>query len=209
MAIVQWSEDNLTATVAQYLADQLLAVGYIVYWLPTDALQTNAGWYYGWTANFVTYQADPAVQTILAAAKGMVTLKDATTAKVLYPTRHTVDGSVSAEDELQVPHLSVQVDGERPGRFTGLGDRQRERFRTLVIYGCVRDVSEQSLIRDSLVRWFDDATFLPVKDYDAGTLTVFGDVELEMPMAEFYINGLAPEASRFEVILNARLRYEA
>src|SRR3954467_11894978 len=112
MALAQWSETNLTATVAQYLADLLVAAGYIIYWLPTDALQTGSGWYYGWTANFATYDADPTVQTLLTTAKGMVTLKGKTTAKPVYPTRHTVDGSVSAEDELQVPHLSVEVDGE-------------------------------------------------------------------------------------------------
>lgn len=205
----QFSETNLATSMAVYLAGQLLTAGYLVYWHLADAVQTPDGWYYGWRANFNTYKVDSQVAARLAAAKGLMAIRPKATADPLFPVRHTLDGSVPNQDEVQVPCLFVSVDVERPGDFSGLGDRMRERFRDLTVYGYVRDAAEQSVMTTALVRWFDDSLALAVQDYDAGTLSEFGDVECQMPLADNAIVGLTPEATRYEVILNARLRYEA
>lgn len=205
----QFTENNLATNCAVYLAAQLIAQGYLIYWYATDALQSQDGFYYGWSTNFATLRTNPTLSSRIAAAKGLLTIRPKDSAKPVYPVRHTLDASVTEEIEVQVPWLAVEVDGEKPGEFTGLGDRQRVRYRNLTIYGCARDESEQTLIRDSLVRWFDDSSNLSLQDYDAGSTTVFADVEIELPIADSAVIALSPEASRYEVILNARLRYEA
>lgn len=205
----QYSETNLATNIAVLLATNLLALGYLIYWHQTDALQTPDGYYYGWSTNFATLSGNSTLAARINAAKGLVTIRPQDTAKPVYPVRHTVDASVTNETEAQVPWLAVQVDAEQPVAFSGLGDRRRTRHRNLTIYGCTRDKTEMSFLRDSLVRWFDDSSFLPLQDYDAGSTTVFADVEFELPIADSAIIALSPEASRYEVILNARLRYEA
>lgn len=210
MALIdQFSETNLATNLAVFLASNLLALSYLVYWHQTDALQTPDGYYYGWSVNFNALKTNPTLAGRISAAKGLVTIRPQDTAKPVYPVRHTLDASVTDETEAQVPWLAVEVDAEKPATFSGLGDRQRTRYRNLTIYGCARGKSEMSSFRDSLVRWFDDTTFLPLQDYDAGSTIVFADVELELPIADSAIIALSPEASRYEVILNARLRYEA
>jgi hypothetical protein len=206
--IQTYSESNISASLATFLANQLLAEGYVVYWYGIDAMQTQDGWYYDWSANFATLSTDLVVAPRLANARGMITLMGKTTAKRVYPARPTSEGSPSSDEEAQVPYLTLVVEGERPGTFSGLGDRMRERFRDLIVYGALRDETEQSYIRDQLVRWFDDTTFLPLLDYDGGTLAEFDNVESQLPMATAMIVGVAPEASRYEVLLNAQLRYE-
>lgn len=204
-----YSETNLTSSLAVYLATQLLADGYLIYWHTIDAVQTPDAWYYNWSTDASTRLADPTLAAQVAAAVGLLTIAGKPTAKPIFPVRHTLDGSVPSENEVAVPYLSVEVDAERPGDFSGLGDRVRERFRTLVIYGHARDDKEQSYLRDALVRWFDDAAFIPVQDYDAGTATVFDEVECQLPLADSATVNVEPEATRYEVILNTRLRYEA
>lgn len=210
MALAQYSETNLSASLAVYLAQQLLDAGYVIYWREIDALQSDpATWHYQWTALQATYQADSALQAVLAGAQGMITLLGAETAKRVYPTRHTSDGSAPPAGEVATPFFVVEVDREAPGAFSGLGDRQRERFRTLTVYGCLRTRAEQTQLRDQLTRWFDDAEVVPLLDYDAGTLTEFDQLELQHALTDSAIQGLAPEATRYEVILTTRLRYEA
>lgn len=209
MALEQHSENNIASSVATFLGQQLLTSGYLLYWYNSDAVQTPDGWYHRWSTDFATLKTDPTLAARLASAAGLFTLKGKATAKPVFPARHTVDGSVPSEVDVPIPYLAIEVDVERPGDFSGIGDRMRERFRTLIIYGYARDDREQSALRDSLVRWFDDTAFVPLYDYDAGTVTAFGDVECQMPMADSLTVGVEPEATRYEVILNVRLRYEA
>lgn len=209
MALDQFSETNLASSMSVYLAGKLLAAGYLVYWHNIDAVQTPDGWYYQWSTKFAVYKLDSTVAARLASSRGLATLRPKPTAKPEFPTRHTLDGSVPSASELAVPCFFVKVSEEELGTFSELGSKMRERFRNLEVFGFVRDAAEQAVFTTALGRWFDDAEFLSVQDYDAGTLTVFGDVESQMPLTDSAIVGLTPEATRYEVILNARLRYEA
>jgi hypothetical protein len=209
MALSAFSETNLANSVSETLAAQLLAAGYLVYWYAADAVQTLDGWYYGYRANAATYLADATFKARLDAARGILSLKGKTTAIPEYPVRPTNDGTVPAVGEVGIPELVVEVGPWDTGDILGLGDRMRTRTRHLAIYGLARDVGEQSWLRDALATWFDEETVLSIYDHDAGTHAYVGDTRTTLVGADSLINRLVANATTYEVILNARLAYEA
>lgn len=209
MALAPFSEKNLANSLSLELAERLLAEGYLVYWHPIDAVQTPDAWYYDYSTNQATYLADATFAARRDDARGLITLKGKTSSIPEYPVRPTSDGTVTSQEDVPVPYLAVEVGAMSPGRLIELGSRMRERYRHLAIYGAARDVEEQTWLRDKLGEWFDESTFFEIRDHDAGTLDVVGTVETTMVMTDSATLSLGADALTFELILNARLQYEA
>lgn len=209
MGLSQFSETNIENSVATLLAQRLLNAGYLLYWEPIDAVQTIDGWYFQYTTQQATYAVDPVFSQRLAAAKGILTLRDPATANPSFAVRPMNDGTVPEEGAVQTPSLAIHIGPMLNGEGIGMGDRTRVRYRHLSIYGLARDRFEQATLRDSLAMWFDENEVIDVRDHDAETLELFGSVITDLVMADSAIVQLSTEAMTFEVVLNARLQYEA
>lgn len=210
--ISEFSETNVCNSIATLLADKLIEAGYLVYWHRIDALQTGTTeWYLEYTANRETLALDPQFAAKLDAAKGVLTLKDASAAIPEYPVRPRSDGFAPAHDEIPVPNLTVECSPVTTGENVGIGERMKSRYRTAFVYGWARDRFEMGWLCDRLTEWFDPDTVLVIANHDAG-----GDpppavgaalVEAAMPEKATVLDGA--EAATYEVLLSATLRFEA
>lgn len=210
MALVAFSETNIVNSVALVLAQRLLGYGYLLYWHATDVVQTPDGFYYEYRTNQEAYAADPTFAARLTNAKGLFTLKGKTAANPEHPVRPTSDGIVSdAVSDIPIPSLAVEVGPQINGRAVEIGSPVRYRKRHLAIYGYARDEAEQSRLRDSLAAWFDESTWLEVQDHDAQTLATVGMVEMVKVSTDSAVVIAESDATTYELILNARLEYEA
>lgn len=204
-----YSESNVLNSLSSFLAGQLLADGYLLYYQRRDVLQTGAGWYPEWSVHRATYLADASFAAALAAARGVLTLTAEIPAEPRFITRLISDASVGAPDEVTVPTLSIEVG---PPIVTGnyeLGTRTKYRSRFLLCDGFVRTVEEQRRLADALARWFDPETTLDVLDHDAGTLVPVGPLTVDDTVVRTQVWPQRAEVATYEVLLTARLIYVA
>lgn len=209
MALAAFTTTNLTNSMAEKLATELLSAGYLLYWLSLDALQTPDGVYLNYQANQASILQDEDVAEELASSKGILTLRNDDFSFPQYPTRPTSDGAVAAPEDIPVPAIALRVQHMPNGGLLGLGSRERARFASLEMYGLARDKGEQLFLTDVLRVAFDESQFLSVLDHDAGTRASVGAVEVQGTEVGTLIYPLGPESRAFEFTLNARLRYEA
>src|SRR5690242_15772631 len=119
-----WSESNIINSLSLYLAGQLLAAGFLVYWHERDALQINTsptGWYLQYSQNYQTYLANSTFQAAHAAAVGIVTMVDSIPANPRFVKRLTSDASVGPADAITVPAVSIEVGPAIPVQNYELG----------------------------------------------------------------------------------------
>lgn len=209
MALAKFTTSNLTNSLAERLASELLGAGYLLFWLSLDALQTPDGVYLEYQANQASILQDETVADRLASAKGILTLRNDDFSFPQYPTRPTSDGAVTSPENIPVPAIALRIEHAPNGGLLGLGSRQRARYADLSLYGLARDKGEQLYLADVLRVVFDESQFVPVLDHDAGTRTSVGAVEIQGTDVGTFIYPLGPESKAFEFTLNARLRYEA
>jgi hypothetical protein len=206
----QFSTSNVVNSISLELAGYFLTAGYVVYWQKVDALQTGATtWYYEYSANCATLLANAGFVAVLTAAKGILTITDRVPAYPRYIIRPINSGVVPAEDEVMVPAVSVEVGPGVSLRNAEMGSRLKVRARHLIVDAYVRTVAEQAWFQDKLALWFDDEEMLTVHDHDAGNLADVGAVLVQksVVVAEEVLG--SAEARTYEVLLNARLVYEA
>lgn len=209
MALAAYTTTNLTNSMADKLATELLAAGYLLYWLSLDALQTADGVYLNYQANQASILQDEDVAEELASSKGILTLRNDDFSFPQYPTRPTSDGAVTAPENIPVPAIALRVEHAPNGKLLGLGSRERVRYADLSLYGLARDKGEQLYLADVLRVALDESQFVSVLDHDAGTRASVGAVEIQGTDVGTFIYPLGPESKAFEFTLNARLRYEA
>jgi hypothetical protein len=207
--LAKMSEANVANSLSLYLAGQLLAAGYLLYWHTIDSVQTNVGWYNEYSTKQATYLADSTFAAQVAAAKGLITLRGRTPANPTFITRLTNDGTVPIEDsEVPVPLWSVAISTPVIEQNLELGSGLRWRLRGLSIRGFARDEREQSIFVDLLSEWLDQDKIVTVNDHDAGTLAQVGTIQVLNP-ASNTSTSLDAEATTFAFQFNARLEYVA
>lgn len=208
--LAKFSETNLANAVALVLADRLLEAGYLVYWHEIDAVQTPDGFYYEYSTAQATYLADPAFKARVDGAAGLLTLKGKVSSNPEYPVRPTSDATLSiAQSDVAIPSLAIEVGPQVNGRSLEVGSRRRSRSRSLTIYGWARSVAEQTVLRDGLAAWFDENELVTVRDQDTDSLDLVGTLDVTRVLTDSAILADQSDATTYEVILHARLEYEA
>lgn len=209
MGLAQYSLSNLSNSVSEYLAAELLAQDYLLYWRTIDALQTPTAVYGNYFANQATILADAAVQTYLSNARGILTVLNGDAADPALLKRPTGDGAVVAPVDVPVPSVVLAVSHLPNGELLELGSRLRERFADLQLVGYARTFEEQLFLTEVLRARFDESLFLPVYDHDAGTKAVIPSVEVQDVVFFSTVVPLTADVQAYEIALTARLRYEA
>jgi hypothetical protein len=191
------------------LSANLLSAGYLLYWHSIDALQTPDGFYFQYSTQQATYLADSLVSSRMAAARGLLTVKDADAANPVRLVRPTSDGTVGSQGAIQLPELVIEIVGFSPGVLVELGSRIRRRQVLCAIYGWVRNRAEMQWMTRQLREWFDCCLIVPIYDHDAGTQALIGQAEIIAADAGSMVVGQGAEAETFEVLLSMRLEFEA
>lgn len=206
----QYSTSNISNSLSLYLAEWLLAAGYVIYWHRRDALQTSAtDWYFDYSTTHPTLLADSAFRALLGVVTGIVTLTDSVPAEPRYLIRPIDDGSVPPMDAVMVPLVSVEVGPAIPLKSAEMGSKMKLRGRHLMVDAYVRNKDEQALFQDALANWFDDELLLSVHDHDAGTLADVGSLLVQKSAVATELVFDSAEARTYEVLLNAQLEYDA
>jgi hypothetical protein len=209
MALSQYTLSNLINSWSEPLSSALLTAGYLLYWLPTDSLQTPDGVYPGFYGNQAAILADQAVAARLAAARGILTIRDDDFSFPQAPVRPNTDGSVAAPEDVPVPTMALAVAHGLNGQLLGLGSRERARYAEVLLLGLARDRGEQRFLVDLLRVVFDETQFMPVRDHDAGTRALIGHAEVMRTEVASEQYPKQADSMVFEFTLSARLRYEA
>jgi hypothetical protein len=209
MGLAQYSLSNQSNSLAEYLATELLAKDYLLYWRTIDALQTPDGVYGSFFANQSTILADPDVADALAASRGILTVLNMDAADPTLLKRPTSDGGVIAPVDVPLPSIVIAVAHLPNGELLGLGSRLRERFTDLQLVGYARSFEEQLYLTETLRARFDESLFVPMYDHDAGTRAVIPAVEIQDVAFYSAVVPLEADVQAYEIALTARLRYEA
>lgn len=209
MAQSDYSERNIANSAAAYLATQLVAANYLLYWYEQDAVETPDGWYPEYSTKSATYLANATFAARVAAAKGIVTLKGELTANPVFVTRHSSRGTLDGTEYIPIPAFAIEVSPPVVLRNAELGTKVKFRARSLLIFGFARDVSEQGRFSDLLAEWFDDGEPLAVANHDDGTGALIGHLSVDEPSVDTSTVIDGPEAQTYVVELNARLEYVA
>jgi hypothetical protein len=209
MALGVYSTSNLTNSVAEYLAESLLELGYLVHWMGIDALQTPAAVYPRFRAGEGQALGLSAVAQVFANSRGIITIRDDDFSFPQYPVRPTSDGFAVALEDVPVPTIAVSVQPGRNGRLLGLGSKKRDRYALLTLFGLARDKGEQLFLADALRETFDQSEYLPVLNHDSGTAAPAGSVEITSSAVDTDTRPLDQESQAFEVTLTATLLYQA
>ena len=209
MGLAQYSLSNQSNSIAEYLATELLAKDYLLYWRTIDALQTPDGVYGSFFANQSTILADPDVADALADSRGILTVLNMDAADPALLKRPTSDGGVIAPVDVPLPSIVVAVSHLPNGELLGLGSRLRERFTDLQLVSYTRSFEEQLYLTETLRARFDESLFIPMYDHDAGTRAVIPAVEIEEVAFYSAVVPLEADVQAYEIALTARLRYEA
>ena len=209
MALSQFSLSNFSNSVGEYLAATLLGAGYLVYWKPTDVLQTPDGFYPQYYADQATILANATVAQRVSTARGVVAVLNQDSSIPEYPTRPTSDGTLVAPEDVPVPAFWLRVDHLPNGSIVGLGSKVRRRYLELILLGYARSFDEQLHLLNVVRAAFDESEFLTIRDHDAGTRAVIDHVEIQVPEVSTAVYPLKPDAMVYEVALTARLSYEA
>lgn len=209
MGLAQYSLSNQSNSIAEYLATELLAKDYLLYWRTIDALQTPDGVYGSFFANQSTILADPDVAEAVSASRGILTVLNMDTADPSLLKRPTSDGGVITPVDVPLPSIVIAVAHLANGELLGLGSRLRERFTDLQLVSYARSFEEQLYLTDTLRGRFDEALFIPMFDHDAGTRAVIPAVEIQDVAFYSAVVPLEADVQAYEIALTARLRYEA
>jgi hypothetical protein len=210
MSLLQFSESNIANSVALYVADQLLAANYLLYWQDRDLLQVSpTAWYPEFSVHKATLLADPTVAAAIAAADGLLTVVQTLPALPRFVVRLIDDASVGDADVVPVPALAIELGPPVPLARYELGTPAKWRARHLVCDAYVRSAAEASRFKDLFARWFDPDTLLGIQDHDAGDLAEVGTVMVQDATVASMTVPEAAEATTYEVLLNARLVYVA
>jgi hypothetical protein len=209
MGLAQYSLSNQSNSVAEYLAAELLAKDYLLYWRTIDALQTVDGVYGNFYANQATILADSNVADELANSRGILTVLNMDAADPALLKRPTNDGGVVTPIDVPLPSIVISVGHLPNGGLLGIGSKMRERYTDLQLIGYGRSFEEQLYLTEVLRGRFDESLFIPMYDHDAGTRAVVPAVEIQD--VEFYsaVVPLEADVQAYEIALTARLRYEA
>lgn len=209
MGLAQFSLTNLGNSLSQYLATSVVTAGYLVYWKPTNVLQVGTSAYPQFYEQQEAILSNPTVAAAFAAARGIVSFLNQDFSFPEFPVRPTSDGSVAAPEDAPVPLLSVLVTHGPNGALCGLGSRERWRTADLSVLGYARSFEEQLYLANVVRTAFDEGVFLDIRDHDAGTRALVGDVEIVEAGVQTDTYPLKPDAMVYEVTLSARLRYHA
>lgn len=205
-----YSASNLLNSLATYVAGQLLASGYLIYWHAADALQINTsatGWYFGLTANRATILATPAVASAMSTAKGVWTIAEAFPAEPRFVARLISDDSLGQPDEVQTPVLVFDLSPERTQDPYELGTRVMWRYRALTVVAVVRQAHEQRWVADGFARWLQHQTSVDVVNHDAGTLSTVGMTTLEDTRVDQGTFIDAADALTYQVVAGSIVTY--
>lgn len=209
MGLAQYSLSNQSNSVAEYLAAELLAKGYLLYWQSLDALQTPAGLY----GNFYEDQAeilqDEDVAAALSTSRGILSILNMDAADPKPLKRPTNDGTVSAAVDLPIPSITIAVEHLPNGSLLGLGSLVRDRYTDLQLIGYARSFEEQLYLTEVLRVRFDESLYIPMYDHDAGTRASLRAVEIQDTLVQTRVVPLESDVQAYEIALTARLRYEA
>lgn len=209
MALSQYSLSNFSNSIGEYLASTLLSAGYLVYWKPTDVLQTPDGFYPQFYAEQSTILADPAVANRFAESRGVLSLLNQDSSIPEYPTRPTSDGALVAPDDVPVPAIWLAVEFLPNGQLRELGSKVRWRYVEVMLLSYSRTFDEQLYLANVIRTAFDESEYLTIRDHDAGTRAVIDTVEIQAPEVSTEVFPLRADAMAYEVALTARLCYEA
>ena len=209
MALSQYSLSNLSNSLGEYLAQVCLDAGYLIYWKPTDVLQTPDGFYPQFYVNQDALLLNTTVRGRFGDSRGMMTLLNQNSSIPEFLTRPTTDGSLAAPDEVPVPAIWLSVDHLPNGSLRGIGSKVRWRYGDLSVTGYARTFDEQLFLANVLRGAFDDSEFVVIRDHDAGTRAVVDSVEIQGPEVLTSTFPLKSDTMMYEVALTARLCYEA
>lgn len=209
MALLQYSTTNIANSLAEPVATELLAQGYLLYWKAADCLQTQAGWYPEYFQQQDTIMRRSDVQAAFLASKGILTISNGDFSIPQLPTRPTSDGYISYIEDVPVPIVTLDVQHLTNGELVELGAKTKVRYASFLAFGLARDYPEQQWLMERLRTAFDSDQTLLVLDHDAGTKAEVGPVEIVSSDVSTDIYPTNVDAMAFEFTLNARLRYEA
>lgn len=210
MLVDLYSSRNVVNSVATYLAAQLLAAGYLVYWRDADAMQAPAGWYTSYSTQAATYLADPVFSAAFNAAKGIVTLVQGETAFASFVTRPTNDGTVGTQNQVQIPAFGITIGPDVVLKPYEAGSGLKWRVRALTVEGRAREKDELQAFSDALAKWFDDGdVYIDVVDHDGTSGEAPGAVRVTRRTVTRNVDPEAGAAEQFQVECMARLEYVA
>lgn len=209
MSLTQYSDTNISNSIAVLLASKLITSGYLVYWHDTDQVQTPDGMYYQYSVNQAAYLADPDFLEEVTNAKGLLTVTGDEAANPRFITRLSKDGTVEGQDSIHVPALSIGVGPMVPMGAYELGSTLKWRVRRLEIEVAARDEREQEAIAAMLGEWFDDDVSIEIVDHAAGDLSPVGKVLVTRPSTQTEIIPIGAEAVTYQILFNARMEYVA
>lgn len=199
---------NIENSLGTYLAAQLLADGYLVYWHAVDALQTQDGWYSQFSVNQVATLADPQVAARVAAAKGLMTLAR----DFAFPpsvTRPTNEGRVAGQALIQVPAAAIRVEPDVALGLYEHGSTVQWRNRSVAISARLRSDGELDGMSDALSGWFDEEVSIPIVDHDGLSGEGPGQVRVVQRTVDRALEPGADERERYQLELWVRLEYIA
>lgn len=209
MALAQYSLSNFGNTISTYLAEALLADGYLIYWKTLDGVQTADGLYPGWFENQAAILADPDFAAEYAASRGILTILDMDSAQPAVSSRPTSDGSVSDPEDVPIPSLTVVVRHSPTMGLVELGTKRQHRMTLLQVVGFARNLEEQNHLADLLRILFDDWTHIMLQDHDASTRANISLVDVVDTQLFMQIAPTASDQQVYEIALSSELRYEA
>lgn len=208
---LSYSHKNVSNSVATFLADVLVAEGYLVYWHEIDTLQASTAWYPSYYANATLYAADATLQGLIAAAPAIVTLRGEIPTNPTYLTRLPHDGLLGDPAALVLPVLAVGCGDAVPVVNYELGTPLKWRVRRLSVQGALRTQDEQKRLADLLSVWLDNDTMVTVEQHDgSATRAPVGEVRLtRVSVTTSTLPTSDAQASTFGLSLLARLEYVA
>lgn len=212
MATIQFSENNITGSLALVVANNILDLGYLVYWHAKQAVQIDIAspdWYFNWNTNFATYMIEPNFSAAWANAKGLLMLTDYLPTEPRFIERPIDVVGPIPDDQVQIPALSIEVGPPVEISNYELGSRLKWYNRHLVLEGYLRNRTELSIFKDQLAEWFRGDTPIDIRNHDAGNLALIGTVSVLDAAVDYEINRESTEQTTFHVICNARLEYVA
>lgn len=174
------STRDIRASLAKFLAEQLLTVPYCVYWHAANALQSNAAtWWTGYREQQTTHLANPTLQGHLTAAKGIFSIVEPSDVSREWLVAPVTNGMVPAVQYLPTPAVTVDVLPPHAHTAYELGSNRHWQTRDLDLNAVVRSPLEQDLIGDAFAAWFRKGTHLTVRNYATGDgLTEVGALRL-------------------------------
>ncbi len=202
---------DIIASAAWALADRLLTAGYFVYWKQIDALQVGpTTWHYQYSTSQTALLLDPGFQTLVAGARGIVTLLQFEGDSQDFVVQASENGRVPVGNYIPVPCVMVDISPVATRDALELGTATHWRMRRMELYGLARNTTEQRWFTDQLPQWFNVTDLLTVKNYATGNGTVVLDkVRIDEHDIDRATNVDDASVVTYEFLLTAGLLYYA